>query len=86
MLQSVRKIRHFVIIVSLGTCKTYSFERSFKKPENHVLQIQGNPDFEVSPIRYLVSKWVKGNFVCGNYKYTWRRKAFKISQRMLPNP
>ena len=86
MLQSVLKSRHFVIIESLGTCNTYSIKRSFKKPEIHVLHIQRNPDFEVSPIRYRVSKWVKGYFMSGNYKYTSRWKTFKISQRMLTNP
>jgi len=86
MFQSVLKTRHLVIIVSLGSCNTYSIKRSFKKPEIHVLHIQRNPDFEVSPIRYYVSKWVKGNIMCGNYSYTWRGKTFKISQLMLTNP
>ena len=86
MFQSVLKSRYFVIIVSLSSCIIYSITRSFKKPEILLLNIQRNPDFEVSPIRYHVSKWVKGNFMCGNYKYIWRRKTFKIPERMLANP
>jgi len=69
MFQSVLKTRIFVIILSLGSCNTYPIKRSFKKTEIHVLHIQRNPDFEVSPILCHVSKWVKGNFMCGNYKY-----------------